>query len=449
MVKPDRLGGSPSEARQKERVSSGVYETAKVISSVAAAVMATVAATNAYADMPDAIEFPNVNRGMSVEKFTLNPDGVARWVECTQIACNGDDLQLQSSLDITEDGISIGEIESQNPPATPYGQEVVLTESGNMFVDYGGIISRNGEPWFDHIDGGGLWSISQYPGGRLAIALTRSPFQTGSADIFLIDEDTPSGSFTDFWNAAVPLSGINRTDRNEFGIAVFPERGEAFVSADQLREGAVDMFDVTSSRDIVRYEADRSVYDPAHRWINPMLISSLNTDDQDEWNPSAAEQVLIDDVTGDRTLASCLAFQRINPGSTFSTAMYSCVYMPAPAADGDHDLTPDSEDNCPGVANRDQADWDEDGLGDACDVDSDNDGRNDSNDPCPQNFNPNGVDVDGDDVEDACDPDGDSRFPEGSRVTTGDGMMISFDGELRYRRSANEVDVDPGTNFSA
>ncbi|MEK7528179.1 MAG: hypothetical protein AAB592_00230, partial [Patescibacteria group bacterium] len=333
MVKPDRLGGSPAEAASESRVSLGMRDTARVVSSVAAAVAATLASSQAYAqDMPAPMEFPGVNGGTSVEKLTLNPDSRVRWVKCTQPNCNGDDLQLQSSLDITEDGISIGEIEPQDPSTTPYGQQVIVTESGNTFVDDGGIISRNGEPWFSHIDGGGLWSISQYPGGRLAIGLTRSPTQTGSADIFLIDEDTPSGSFTDFWNAAVPLRDINRTDRNEFGIAVFPGRGEAFVSVQQLREGAVDMHDVISSPDLVRYESDRSPYDPEHRWINPRFASALNDSEAFEMSPSCAEQVLIDDATGDRTLASCLAFERYNDGTRLSTALYSCVYMPAPPA---------------------------------------------------------------------------------------------------------------------
>ena len=37
------------------------------------------------------------------------------------------------------------------------------------------------------------------------------------------------------------------------------------------------------------------------------------------------------------------------------------------APDGDGDGTPDANDNCPAVANEDQADTDGDGLGDACD----------------------------------------------------------------------------------
>jgi hypothetical protein len=51
--------------------------------------------------------------------------------------------------------------------------------------------------------------------------------------------------------------------------------------------------------------------------------------------------------------------------------------------DTDGDGVADSDDNCPTVANADQANNDGDGLGDACDPDDDNDGVNDSDDAFP------------------------------------------------------------------
>jgi hypothetical protein len=116
--------------------------------------------------------------------------------------------------------------------------------------------------------------------------------------------------------------------------------------------------------------------------------------------------------------------------------------------DSDEDGIPDSEDNCPDVANPDQLDTDTDSLGDVCDEDDDNDGLLDEDelvlgtdplnpdtdsdglldgdelliygtdpldsdsdddevldgdDNCPTTANPDQVDSDGDGLGDACD----------------------------------------------
>ena len=77
--------------------------------------------------------------------------------------------------------------------------------------------------------------------------------------------------------------------------------------------------------------------------------------------------------------------------------------------DSDNDGVIDSEDNCPADANADQADTDNDGIGDACDIiDADNDNVADSDDNCPADANADQVDSDNDGIGDACDiPDAD------------------------------------------
>ena len=51
--------------------------------------------------------------------------------------------------------------------------------------------------------------------------------------------------------------------------------------------------------------------------------------------------------------------------------------------DADVDLVEDGDDNCPAAANADQANYDGDAQGDACDADDDNDGVADANDAYP------------------------------------------------------------------
>ena len=51
--------------------------------------------------------------------------------------------------------------------------------------------------------------------------------------------------------------------------------------------------------------------------------------------------------------------------------------------DTDEDGVPDATDNCPEVANPDQADEDSDGHGDVCQNDWDSDGFEGEADPCP------------------------------------------------------------------
>ena len=83
------------------------------------------------------------------------------------------------------------------------------------------------------------------------------------------------------------------------------------------------------------------------------------------------------------------------------------------ATDLDGDGVADTVDNCPSVANPEQADDDGDGGGNACDncptnanpaqTDTDGDGVGDVCDNCPNNANPDQADADGDGIGNACD----------------------------------------------
>lgn len=73
--------------------------------------------------------------------------------------------------------------------------------------------------------------------------------------------------------------------------------------------------------------------------------------------------------------------------------------------DFDADGVPDSTDNCPTVFNPDQADADNDGIGDCCDPDEpdqDADGVANACDNCPTIYNADQADADQDGTGDAC-----------------------------------------------
>ena len=81
-------------------------------------------------------------------------------------------------------------------------------------------------------------------------------------------------------------------------------------------------------------------------------------------------------------------------------------------------------DNCPFVANTNQANNDGDSMGDACDPDDDNDGVADTSDNCPLVANADQADGDGDGIGNACDPNPNDG-PTGD--LDGDGVLNNVD----------------------
>jgi hypothetical protein len=107
-----------------------------------------------------------------------------------------------------------------------------------------------------------------------------------------------------------------------------------------------------------------------------------------------------------------------------------------PEADGD--LACEDVDNCPGLADPAQLDWDGDLVGNACDPDRDGDGAANDVDNCAEDVNADQADRDGDGLGDPCDEfltvddDGPARYTSIQAA-----IDAAFPGEV--------VQVRPGT----
>lgn len=116
----------------------------------------------------------------------------------------------------------------------------------------------------------------------------------------------------------------------------------------------------------------------------------------------------------------------IGDGTTTSTSVLTVDIDD----DEDGDGVSTAVDNCPADANAEQADLDDDGIGDVCDDDRDNDGLLNDVDNCPATDNAEQADIDDDGLGDACDDD-DDRDGDGDD----DGVLDAIDNCLLVANS--------------
>ena len=127
-----------------------------------------------------------------------------------------------------------------------------------------------------------------------------------------------------------------------------------------------------------------------------------------EGNAHEPTQLIADHSIVRASRATC-ASDTNNNNADFSDVTPDVAVLAANnGCDADSDGVGDGKDNCPSIANADQANNDGDGPGDACDADDDNDTFADGNDNCPFVANADQVDSDSDLAGDACDTDDDN-----------------------------------------
>ncbi len=128
-------------------------------------------------------------------------------------------------------------------------------------------------------------------------------------------------------------------------------------------------------------------------------------------DPTACKGTRRNPVTGALRLVGIAAVPAGSGTAADRALLFVELNGSIPRVDTDGDGVEDFVDNCPAAANPGQADADQDGRGDACDIcpndatkDSDGDGICGSVDNCPTVANPTQANADGDALGDACDP---------------------------------------------
>ncbi|MGI8735620.1 MAG: thrombospondin type 3 repeat-containing protein [Pyrinomonadaceae bacterium] len=176
--------------------------------------------------------------------------------------------------------------------------------------------------------------------------------------------------------------------------------------------------DPADPENVVEPSTDRWTYELTN------LLTTVSPDQQYsllfEGNAQALDHVLLNE----KMLARKTAFGYARYNADFSESFAADANRPErlsdhdaavayfSSPDQDNDGVLDGADNCPAVANTDQADLDGDTIGDACDSDDDNDGQSDADEvTCgsdPLDSNSKSTDTDGDNSPDCVDADDDN-----------------------------------------
>lgn len=239
------------------------------------------------------------------------------------------------------------------------------------------------------VDGNGSYVLTGFPSGSATA-------DTQGASLFIVytnPNDDVMGNVTLF-DGAITVENFNGGSRTTFTDVNVPSTIVSATFMLGVGDGEPNLIDAALELDKVgikvpadgaHYRSSAGLYWDARSYDVKQLLKPGRKNV--EWAQSFSQD--------------CLVFA------------FSALAWRATIVDADGDDVDDALDNCPGVANPDQADTDGEGIGDLCDncslrkndtqIDEDHDGVGNVCDNCPQLSNPDNLDTDGDGDGDACD----------------------------------------------